>query len=122
MIVVPSSNIPNNGARLTLNSDPLTKKTNWSFPFHPERFNNFAKWEKKYEYYVPESRKNSPNQNPPYRFYRDNLTVEEILAMSKEPFEEAKDDRLNFVEYKQTEMWGHPLDISFGCTESCEVF
>lgn len=87
----------------------------------PEKFDNFEKWEKQYENYIPESR-NKGQVALPVRFFRGNLSVSDIKQMSKQPFEPAVDDAVQYVSYKQTEMFGHELDVSNGCIESCEVF
>lgn len=87
---------------------------------HPERFKNFAKWEKEFENYTPRSR--SEKSQPPYRFFRKNISVSEILEMSKEEFEPARDESQDVNEYIQTDLFGYKLDISDGCIESCEVF
>jgi hypothetical protein len=42
--------------------------------------------------------------------------------MAKNKFELAKDQSKYIPEYKQGNLWGIDLDISNGCTESCEVF
>lgn len=60
---------------------------------------------------------------PPLRFFRENKTVADIFEMAKDDrIQNAKDDsRENNY---QTSLWfdGTELDISNGCTESCEVF
>lgn len=91
---------------------------------HPERFDNFRKWEKKYENYIPESRQHNESIKTPIRFFRGNLSCDDIIKMSKEPFEEAPDERMVFKEYVQTELFGHQLDVAGGkCgDESCEPF
>jgi len=43
----------------------------------------------------------------------------EIQKKSKEPFEKAMDDA---TKYEQFDINGNDLDISNGCSESCEVF
>lgn len=90
----------------------------------PERFDNFRKWEKMFGDYIPESRKGNKKLKPPFRFYRDNLSVDEIIQLSKNDFEEAPDDRMVFKEYVQTSLFGYDLDIpGGGCdSESCEAF
>lgn len=90
----------------------------------PERFDLFRKLEKQYEKYIPESRKHNKKIVTPIRFYRGQLSVDDIIEMSKETFEEAPDDRQVYVEYKQTKLFGYDLDQSGGAcgTESCEAF
>lgn len=74
---------------------------------NPERFEPFRKMEKLF---------------PKYRFFRDNMSVNEIIELSKHPFEEATDDRIIYTQFKQTSLFGHDLDLSGACVESCEVF
>lgn len=95
---------------------------------HPERFENFKKWEVKYGNYIPESRKENQKTILPLRFFRGNLSVDDILRMSKEPFEEATNEREKYTEYTQSVMdFGdqhHLLDLGGGrCgKEACEAF
>ena len=85
-------------------------------------FDNFKKWEDKYGNFVPATRQHNKDIKPPFRFFRKKLSVDDIFRMSEMPFEVAKDDSRNFITYDQLEMFGHDLDISNGCVESCEVF
>lgn len=86
--------------------------------YHPERFDFFRRMEKKYEYYVPEFQ--SAKRLTPIRFFRGNLSVDDLLELSKQPFEEAKDDRFLFnLHGVQLEL---ELDLSNGCVESCEPY
>jgi len=95
---------------------------------HPERFDNFLKWEKKYENYIPESRILTQKARPPIRFYRGKLSVMDILEMSKMPFEEAPNERERYVEYKQLAMEfdgeDYILDNGQGrcSSEACDAF
>jgi len=94
---------------------------------HPERFDNFGKWEKEYENYAPPGRlknlaKRGEDPGFPYRFFREKLTVAQILEMSTGDFELVKDDSKEVGEYKESQLEGHDLDLSDGCVESCEVF
>lgn len=90
---------------------------------HPERFEKFAEWENKYENYIPETRKKNEKIKVPVRFFRDNLSVNQIFELSKHSFELAPDDRRIYLEYTQTELFGHQLDIGGGpCgEENCEI-
>lgn len=87
---------------------------------NPERFEFVSQMEKEYENFVPEKVKRNPNVKPPMRFFRGNLTSQDILEMAEKPFEQAIDDSENY--YIQTNLFGHPLDQSNGCEESCEAF
>jgi hypothetical protein len=79
---------------------------------HPGRFYNFWRFEKDYEYFTPQTRNNSA---APYRFLRENRTINELIEMAKTTvFEPYQDDS---VVYPDPE-----FDQSGGCGESCEVF
>jgi len=41
-------------------------------------YDNFKKWEQKYEDFIPDSRKHNPNRKTPIRFFRNNLSVVDI--------------------------------------------
>ena len=75
--------------------------------------------EEKYGFYVPSHRKRDWNGEQ-ITFYRENQSNKDIVKMSKEVFEKAKDDSIiyNF----QTTLFGYDLDDTDGCEESCEVF
>lgn len=87
---------------------------------HPEKFDWAKRMEEKYEQFIPKEHQHNKKIQLPVRFYRNHLSVSEILQMSEEPFEMAKDDAQNY--YIQEELFGHELDISNGCSESCEAF
>ena len=54
----------------------------------------------------------------PIRFFRDNLSIYDLLEESGKPFERARDESENpRILFPLDE-----LDISNGCTESCEPF
>lgn len=56
-----------------------------------------------------------------FHFYRQNRSILDLIELSKQPFIEAKDDSKTINQYIQTELFSD-LDISNGCTESCEPF
>lgn len=86
--------------------------------YHPERFDNFLKWEFMFENFVPETQKEG--RITPIRFNRQHLSVKDLLEMAKLPFEDAKDDRIVYtINGVQMEF---ELDISNGCVESCNAF
>lgn len=89
---------------------------------NPCAFDNFKKWEQKYENYIPDSRKHNLDIKPPMRFFRNNLSVADIMELSKKEFEAPKDDAVNYTEQIQFGLFDLPLDLSNGCIESCEVF
>jgi hypothetical protein len=88
---------------------------------NPEYFDNFKKWEIEYGNFVnPERKKEAPTL--PIRFFRNNLSVDNLMELSKKDFKLASDDSINFVEHIQLGLFDLDLDISNGCVESCEVF
>lgn len=89
---------------------------------NPEAFQQFAEMENDFENYTPKSKQHNPLIKVPHRFFTNNLSVQDIIKMSKLPFEAAKDDSKVFHSYTQFELFGVELDKSSGCVESCEVF
>lgn len=87
---------------------------------HPEHFDNFKKWQMEFENFIPESQ--IAKRSSPIRFFRQNLTADDILELSRRSFEEPKDDAVNYKEVIQFGLFDLPLDLSNGCIESCEVF
>lgn len=83
----------------------------------------FADWwremENKYQMFTPESR--IEKAKPPYRFFRDNMTIDDIIEESKFDFNESKDES-KIINNKQLAFWDNYLDADGGCSESCEVF
>jgi len=71
--------------------------------------------EQKYSEYIPITRK---AQNKKTTFFRNTLTVNDLIELSKQDFEKASDDS----KYVETQLSLFDLDISNGCVESCEVF
>ena len=78
--------------------------------------------ENRYNSFSPEGKKHSKVLKPPINFFRQNKSIADILEMAKKPFELAVDESIYKPEYKQKSLFGENLDISNGCTESCEVF
>lgn len=74
---------------------------------NPHEFDWWAEQERKYENFIPASRAHNPNIKLPIRMYRGNRSVQDILDLSKQPFEAFVDD--NF-------------EAPNGCEESCEAF
>lgn len=89
---------------------------------NPSLFEWWADIEKDFENYVPETRDKTKVQLP-IRIFRNNLSVKEILEMSKNFTDLARDDSNDLEEYKQLSIFGEfELDTSNGCSESCEAF
>lgn len=86
----------------------------------PELADWWREMEQKYGEYTPSSRLH--NAAPPYRFFRDYMTIDDIIEESKFPFEPSRDESKDIDRFKQMTMWDDYLDSNGGCTESCEVF
>lgn len=86
----------------------------------PELADWWREMEQKYGEYTPETRMH--NAAPPYRFFRDYMTIDDIIEESELPFEPSRDESKDIDRYKQMAMWDEYLDTNGGCTESCEVF
>lgn len=86
----------------------------------PELAYWWCEMEEKYQMFTPKSREH--NAKPPYKFYRDNMTINDIIEESKFPFEPSRDESKDIDMFKQLEMWNEYLDTNNGCVESCEAF
>lgn len=89
---------------------------------NPQLFDWWIEMEERYGDYIPESRKHNPKIKPPFKFFRGNLSAREILEMSKGFTDFARDESKDIIQYRQLELFGCELDVSNGCTESCEPF
>ena len=80
--------------------------------------------ENKYKEFIPKSQQHNEKIVPPLYFFRQNTSMDEILkAANSIDFEMAKDESQYKAEYKQLSLYDlYEMDISNGCTESCEVF
>ncbi len=81
--------------------------------------NWWLKMEKKYQGFIPKSQK---NRKGPVRFNRKNIPVSEIIKLSKGEFEPARDESKDTKKYVKGDLFGHEMDLSNGCIESCEPF
>lgn len=87
---------------------------------NPDRFDFFRKMEIKYGDYIKPEKAHNEKLVPPFRFFRQNKSVDDIFEISrKHGFEKAADDS---IVYGTLELDGLELDTSNGCVESCEVF
>ncbi|OYY99542.1 MAG: hypothetical protein B7Y37_13710 [Sphingobacteriia bacterium 28-36-52] len=86
----------------------------------PELADWWREMEQKYEMFTPESR--MKKAKPPYRFFRDNMTIDEIIEESKLPFTPSIDESQLIDKYKQMSAFDNYLDSNGGCVESCEVY
>jgi|WetSurMetagenome_2_1015567.scaffolds.fasta_scaffold03883_10 3'-phosphoadenosine 5'-phosphosulfate sulfotransferase (PAPS reductase)/FAD synthetase len=89
---------------------------------NPELVLWWSSMEYKYHDFIPEGKKNNKKIKFPINFFRQNKSVWEIINMAKNDFELAVDESIYHPEYLQGDLWGIELDVSNGCTESCEVF
>jgi hypothetical protein len=89
---------------------------------NPKLADWWREMEIKYENFIPERYSSNEKLKTPLRFYRDNMTIDEIIEESKFPFELARDESNDIDKFKQMMMWDSYLDSNGGCTESCEVF
>lgn len=83
----------------------------------PELADWWREMEQKYGKFDPRS-----SGKIPLRFFRDDMTIDDIIEESKLPFEPAKDESKIIDMYKQQSIWDEYLDTNSGCTESCEVW
>lgn len=84
---------------------------------NPELADWWREMEQKYGNFDPRN-----TGEAPFRFFRDNMTIDEIIEESKFLFELAIDTSKDIDNYRQMAMWDEFLDSNNGCTESCEVF
>lgn len=82
---------------------------------YPSKLDWWQDMELKYSDFIPITRK---SQNKKTTFFRSNTTSKDLLSLSKNNFEHAKDDSI----YLNNQLSLFDLDISNGCVDSCEVF
>jgi hypothetical protein len=88
---------------------------------HPEWFNFFADMEREYSMFKPEGKKTCTVE-PPYYFFRHHRSVANIIEQSKTThFSYPKDDRDRVLSIDQLNIFTD-LDLSDGCTGSCEAY
>lgn len=85
----------------------------------PELVGWWDEMELKYSDYYPEHR-NRKNKGEKMSFFRKNLTIQDLVKMSKDLTEKAEDD--SKIYGIQSTLWGYDLDSSNGCEESCEAY
>lgn len=85
---------------------------------NPTAFDFFRDMEAKYENFVPETKGKGRSVKPPIRFFRNNLTVDDIFYDASFPFDLAIDERK--APRMKSLFWQEELDSNFGCVESCE--
>lgn len=86
----------------------------------PELADWWREMDKKYSMFTPLSR--IEKAKPPYRFFRDNMTIDNIIEESKFNFIQSIDESKDIDDYKQMQLFDSYLDSNQGCVESCEAF
>lgn len=86
----------------------------------PELATWWREMDEKYSMFTPPTREH--NAKPPYKFFRDNMTIDEIIEESNFPFLEARDESKDVNNWKQKSLFDTHLDSQDECSESCEVF
>jgi len=81
----------------------------------------WGKMEVEFSNYIPKHRqkKRKPKDNE-LTFFRNNLSYNDLLELSKQKFKPTYDDSIIY-DYQDT-LFSYNLDLSNGCTESCEPF
>ncbi len=88
----------------------------------PELTTWWKEMEEKYQNYIPEHLKNKTKLKTPLRFYREQLSIDDLIEDTKMDFIEANDESHVVDKYKQMVLFNQYLDENFGCTESCEIW
>lgn len=79
--------------------------------------------EQRYENFIPASSLHNLKIKTPLRFYRDNMSVDDILYDASFDFDPAIDDSKTIDNYKQLAFFNEWLDTQEGgCSQSCEAF
>jgi len=86
----------------------------------PELANWWREMDAKYQMFTPQHKEDK--LKPPYKFYRDNMTIDDIIEESKFEFTPSRDESKDIDNYKQMAMFDQYLDSNNGCVESCEVW
>lgn len=72
---------------------------------------------------IPENSKSNPRIKVPIRFYRDHMTIDEIIEDASFAFEPAVDESKIIENWRQLAFFQPFLDgEDSGCTNSCEAF
>lgn len=86
---------------------------------NPERLLWWDQMEQKYKMFIPESRQHNENLKPPFHFFRENLSAQDLKEEAALPFEKARDE--HDTNKLQLLMFSDPdLDFTDGC-QTCEV-
>lgn len=84
----------------------------------PDRTVWWEEMEDKYSEFIPEGR---TCEKTPIRFYRKNRSIKDLVDLSKLDFVMSKDES-KIVRHEMQTSFIDDLDISNGCSESCEPF
>ena len=86
----------------------------------PELADWWREMDEKYQMFTPPTREHKAK--PPYKFFRDNMSIDDIIEESKFEFTPSRDESKDIDNYKQMAMFDAYLDSNNGCVESCEVW
>ena len=93
---------------------------------NPQAFDWWLMVQKKYEEFIPSTRIHNEKIKTPIRFYRNHQSVEEIIQLSTETFDEAIDESKLVDMYVQKSFFDEletlEMDEPNGCEDSCEPF
>ena len=88
---------------------------------NPEYFEFPKRMEEKFENFIPKSRNHNEKLIPPFRFFRQNKSVNDLFELSKLPFKKAQNDA-TIYDWQYSIFDDNSLDLSNGCEESCEIY
>lgn len=88
---------------------------------------HLAEWwktmEQRYENFIPASSQHNPKMKPPLRFYRSNMSINNIIEDASSGFDPAVDESKIISSCKQLAFFNGWLDVEdAGCAQSCEAF
>jgi len=89
---------------------------------NPQLTDWWREMENKYAYYRCDNNGGLKLDEVKNTFFRDYMSIDDIIEESKFPFEMSRDESKDIDKYKQMMMWDNYLDSNGGCTESCEIF
>lgn len=96
---------------------------------NPELTGWWKEMEQKYEMKVGDTRKENLKRKPPFRFFRENSSISDIIKKAELPFALSEDERTKIDKYKQmsfmemVDAFDLELDLQDdGCAETCEPF
>ena len=81
----------------------------------------WAAMEQKHENFVPPGSIANPHIKPPLRFYRDHLSIHQLIEQAGQPFRRATDESRVGISCTQMQLFQNELDKEdAGCANSCE--